>query len=82
MTKTQTNAAEKTATATKARKSKARKAKAPKVRPGNAIQPSGWTLKEERLLAKITRYVARNPALADAVRTAVELAREDESAAE
>ena len=57
--------------APKARKRKARKAKAPRVRPGNEIQPSGFTLKEERLLAKIARYVARNPELASAIEDAL-----------
>lgn len=63
----------------KARKRKARKAKAPRVRPGNVVQESGFTLKEERLLAKIARYVNRNPALATAIEDALADAGEGET---
>lgn len=65
--------------APKARKRKARKAKTPKIRPGNVVQESGWTLKEERLLAKVARYVARNPELASAIEDAMASADEGET---
>lgn len=68
------------AKAKKARKARKSKAKVKAPRPGNVIQPSGYTLREERLLAKVERFVARNPELREAIATILDLDEPDPDA--